>query len=167
MNDALGMPQSAVVVGGSSEIAAAVLRALAAERLSRVVLGGRDTERLEIVAKELGALGVEVHTVSLDVTEVGALGPFAAGAASRLGNIDLVLVAAGVLGDQEADSTDPVATAGPCARSSTTSTASSPTPAGGSTWPRTPGSARTSSGACTRSSTPGGRCATPSTPRAG
>ncbi|MDE3085605.1 MAG: SDR family NAD(P)-dependent oxidoreductase [Acidobacteriota bacterium] len=111
MNDALGMPQSAVVIGGSSEIAAALLRALAAERLSRVVLGGRQSERLEAAAKELGALGVEVHTDSLDVTDVGALGPFAAGAASRLGDIDLVVVAAGVLGDQDTDAADPVAAA--------------------------------------------------------
>ena len=111
MNDGLGMPQSAVVVGGSSEIAAAVLRALAGERLSRVVLGGRDSGRLEAVATELGALGVDAHAVTLDVTDVASLGPFAADAASRLGDIDLVLVAAGVLGDQEADGTDPVATA--------------------------------------------------------
>ena len=111
MNDALGMPQSAVVIGGSSEIATAVLRALAAERLARVVLGGRDSERLEAAAKDLGAFGVEVHTVALDVTDVVALGPFAAGAASRLGDIDLVIVAAGVLGDQDADAADPVAAA--------------------------------------------------------
>lgn len=112
MNDALGMPQTAVVIGGSSEIARALLRALVPRRLQRVVLAGRDQVALEEAAKELEALGADTECVTLDVTEVAGHHGFAADAASRLGQVDLVLVAAGVLGDQEADSTDPVATAG-------------------------------------------------------
>ena len=42
MNDATGMPQTAVVIGGTSDIARAVLRALVARRLRRIVLVGRD-----------------------------------------------------------------------------------------------------------------------------
>lgn len=111
MNDALGMPQTAVVLGGSSEIARAVLRELVARRLRHVVLAGRDQEALAAAAKELEALGAEVHCAAFDVTEVAGHDAFAAGTAARLGQVDLVLVAAGVLGDQEADAADPVRTA--------------------------------------------------------
>ena len=111
MNDALGMPQTAVVLGGTSEIARAVLRALVARRLSRVVLGGRDEASLQVAAKELEALGAEVHVAAFDVTAVSGHEAFAADCATRLGQIDVVLVAAGVLGDQEADAADPRRTA--------------------------------------------------------
>jgi decaprenylphospho-beta-D-erythro-pentofuranosid-2-ulose 2-reductase len=112
MNDATGMPQSAVVVGGTSDIGRAVLRALVARRLRRVVLLGRDEIGLAAVAKELQALGtVEVDTLALDVTDVARARTVVEEASTRLGQVDLVLVAAGVLGDQAADETDPTAVA--------------------------------------------------------
>ncbi len=112
MNDAMGMPQTAVVLGGSSEIARAVLRALATHRLRHVVLAGRDEPSLAAAAKELEALGTErVETVSFDVTDTAGHGAFAKDTADRLGHVDLVMVAAGVLGDQPTDEHDPEATA--------------------------------------------------------
>jgi len=110
MNDAMGMPQTAVAVGGTSEIARAVLRALVPRRLSRVVLAGRDTETLESAAKELEVLGADASVSTLDVTDVEHHAAFAEEMAARLGQVDLVLVAAGTLGDQETDALDPVAT---------------------------------------------------------
>jgi len=108
MNDATGMPQTAVVVGGTSEIARAVLRALVARRLRRIVLAGRDEVALAAAAKELLALGAEsVETVALDVTDIAAGDALAVEAAGRLGQVDLVLVAAGILGDQATDEVDP------------------------------------------------------------
>ncbi|HUO48567.1 MAG TPA: SDR family NAD(P)-dependent oxidoreductase [Acidimicrobiales bacterium] len=112
MNDALGMPQTAVVVGGSSEIARAVLRVLVAHRLRHVVLAGRDEVSLAGAAKELEALGTDrVETVVLDVNDVSGHTAFARQTAERLGHVDLVLVAAGVLGNQDRDEHDPEATA--------------------------------------------------------
>ena len=55
MNDATGMPQTAVVVGGTSDIARAVLRALVARRLRRIVLIGRD--EIGLAAARQGAPG--------------------------------------------------------------------------------------------------------------
>jgi decaprenylphospho-beta-D-erythro-pentofuranosid-2-ulose 2-reductase len=110
VNDAMGMPQTAVVVGGTSEIARAVLRGLVPRRLTRIVLAGRDTESLASAAKELAALGAEAMVATLDVTDVDGHAAFAEEAAERLGQIDLVLLAAGILGDQDADAVDPVAT---------------------------------------------------------
>jgi decaprenylphospho-beta-D-erythro-pentofuranosid-2-ulose 2-reductase len=112
MNDAMGMPQTAVVVGGTSDIARAVLRALVARRLRRIVLVGRDEIGLAAAVKELQALGtLEVETMTLDVTDVSEVAVVARAAATRLGQVDLVLVAAGVLGDQESDEDDPEAVA--------------------------------------------------------
>lgn len=102
MNDALGMPQSAVVVGGSSEIARSILRELGARRLSRVVLAGRDKARLEATATELRGLGAQATTTMLDVTDAGAHARFVEEAFAALGQVDLVLMAAGVLGPDEA-----------------------------------------------------------------
>jgi len=110
--DATGMPQTAVVVGGTSDIARAVLRALVARRLRRVVLAGRDQVGLAAAAKELGALGADdVTNALLDVTDPAATTALAEDAARRLGQVDLVLVAAGVLGDQDSDEHDPGAVA--------------------------------------------------------
>lgn len=112
MNDAMGMPQTAVVLGGTSDIGRAVLRELVARRLRRVVLAGRDRTRLHQVADELRALGADqVDTIAFDITDVAGHGELAAKTAAELGQIDLVLVAAGVLGRQDRDETDPEATA--------------------------------------------------------
>jgi decaprenylphospho-beta-D-erythro-pentofuranosid-2-ulose 2-reductase len=112
MIDALGLPQSALVVGGTSDIARAVLRALVARRLRRIVLAGRDELGLAAAAKELQALGAEqVDTVRVDVTDMAACAALAHDAAARLGQIDLALVATGTLGDQTSDESDPAAVA--------------------------------------------------------
>jgi decaprenylphospho-beta-D-erythro-pentofuranosid-2-ulose 2-reductase len=113
MNDALGMPQTAVVLGGGSEIARATCGALVSRRLRRIVLAGRNQETLAAAAAELRALGAEqVDIVPFDVTDVARHASLAADVAERLGQVDLVLVAAGVLGDQAVDETDPESTAG-------------------------------------------------------
>src|ERR1019366_1895592 len=112
MNDGTGMPQTAVVIGGTSDIGRSILRALVARRLDRIVLAGRHTDALEEVADELRALGAgSVETAFCDVTDVAAHSALARDTAARLGQIDLVLVTAGVLGRQATDEVDPAATA--------------------------------------------------------
>ena len=110
MNDAFGMPQTALVLGATSDIARAVMRELASRRLEHVLLAGRETNRLDVAAKELEALGVSViETIVWDATEPGH-DAMAREAAERLGHIDLALVAVGVLGSQAQCETDPSAT---------------------------------------------------------
>lgn len=99
MNDVTGMPQTVVTLGGGSDVSRAILRLLAGRGLSSALLAGRNSDSLRTAAEELRALSVaKVETERLDVTEVGALEGFADLAAQRLGTIDLVLIAAGVLG---------------------------------------------------------------------
>jgi len=112
MNDATGMPQTAVVLGGTSDIARSVMRALAARRLRHVLLAGRDEVGLQGAAKELSALGVaNVETALWEATDANAHSALARDVADRMGQIDMVLVAAGSLGDQTACESDPQATA--------------------------------------------------------
>jgi len=102
MNDVTGMPQTAVVVGGGSDLARAVLRRLAGRRLRAVVLAGRRAETMEPVAAELRALGVaEVETEVLDLADPAAIEELVAGSSRRLGVVDLVLVATGALGPED------------------------------------------------------------------
>jgi decaprenylphospho-beta-D-erythro-pentofuranosid-2-ulose 2-reductase len=108
MIDATGMPQTAVVIGGSSDIARETLRLLAGRRLRRVIVAGRNAKSLDALADELGVLGVTAESASLDVTDVIGHDGFAVEALARLGEIDLVLVTVGDLGTASLDELDAV-----------------------------------------------------------
>ncbi|MFF4631756.1 decaprenylphospho-beta-D-erythro-pentofuranosid-2-ulose 2-reductase [Streptomyces griseorubiginosus] len=108
MKDAFGLPQSLLVLGGTSEIALATARRLVVRRARTVWLAGRPSPALESAAAELRALGADVHTAAFD-----ALDPEShetvLGKIFAQGDIDMVLLAFGILGDQAHDERDPVA----------------------------------------------------------
>lgn len=102
MNDVTGMPQTAVVIGGSSDLAVALLKRLCGRRLRSVVLAGPNEERLGAAAAELKTAGAdEVHCVVYDVREASAHDALVEDATRRLASVDLVVVAAGVLGTSD------------------------------------------------------------------
>ncbi|MFF3461208.1 decaprenylphospho-beta-D-erythro-pentofuranosid-2-ulose 2-reductase [Streptomyces sp. NPDC001984] len=107
MKDAFGLPQSLLVLGGTSEIALATARRLIARRTRTVWLAGRPSPALEKAAESLRALGAGVRTVAFD-----ALDPESheevLGKVFADGDIDMVLLAFGVLGDQARDEREPV-----------------------------------------------------------
>ncbi|MGA3146434.1 MAG: SDR family NAD(P)-dependent oxidoreductase [Acidimicrobiales bacterium] len=112
MIDAVGRPQSVLVLGGSSEIARAIVSRLVPVRCRTVVLAGREGPRLTEAVDEAKASGADVATsVAFDATDVANHVAFVDGVFDRCGDIDLVIVAAGVLGDQAGDEQDPVAAA--------------------------------------------------------
>ena len=112
MIDAVGRPQSVLVLGGSSEIARAIVNKLVPARCRTVVLAGREGPRLSEAVDEAKAAGAEVaESVPFDVTDVSHHLAFADRVFDRFGDFDLVIVAAGVLGDQDDDERDPVAAA--------------------------------------------------------
>ena len=112
MIDSVGRPQSVLVLGGSSEIARAVVAKLVPVRCRTVVLAGRQGPRLSEAVEEAKAAGAEVaEWVAFDVDDVAHHQEFADRVFDRFGDIDLVLVAAGVLGDQDVDERDPAAAA--------------------------------------------------------
>ncbi len=108
MNDVTGMPQTAVVIGGGSEIACSTMRALARRRLTHVALIGRAGASLEEAAEELRGEGLNVEVLLHDVTEIAAGTEVAERARELLGSIDLVLVAAGFLGEADLNVIDDV-----------------------------------------------------------
>lgn len=107
MNDALGYPQSVLVLGGGSEIALATLRKLVAARCRTVVLAGRDAEALGTPAKELRDAGATtVDVVAFDALDAASHDRFVSEVFASHGDIDLVLLAFGVLGDQDLAESD-------------------------------------------------------------
>jgi decaprenylphospho-beta-D-erythro-pentofuranosid-2-ulose 2-reductase len=101
MRDATGAVQSVLVLGGTSEIGVATARRLASERARRVILAVRDPASAEATAAELRALGPDVEVVAFDGLDLASHEAFVEDVFGRFGDIDLVLVAWGVLGDQE------------------------------------------------------------------
>ncbi len=101
MNDALGGVQTALVLGGTSELALATLAALDLRPGAKVVLAGRDEAAMkQITVPTSGGGAAAVTTLKWDAAHP-ASGPQVIAAASEiLGDLDLVLVAAGILGDQ-------------------------------------------------------------------
>ncbi|MFJ2744713.1 SDR family NAD(P)-dependent oxidoreductase [Streptomyces sp. NPDC087440] len=93
----------AVVTGAGSGIGAATARRLAAEG-HHVVLTGRRADRLEHVAKEIGAAGGSATVHPLDVTDRDAVRQFAA----TLDRVDVVVNnAGGAVGAEPVADADP------------------------------------------------------------
>jgi len=110
VKDALGQVQSVLVLGGASDIALATCRKLVGHRAARVVLAARKPETCDTAVAQLRAAGAsEVHTVAFDATDFGSHEAFVRTTFDRFGDLDLALVAFGVLGDQERAEVDPAA----------------------------------------------------------
>jgi decaprenylphospho-beta-D-erythro-pentofuranosid-2-ulose 2-reductase len=107
VKDAFGSVQSVLVLGGASEIALATVRKLAASRARTVVLAGRDVQRMQAAAQSLRDAGAQqVDVMPFDALRSDEHQRFVDEVWARHGDIDLVLLAFGVLGDQERDESD-------------------------------------------------------------
>ncbi len=90
-----------LVIGGSSEIAAAISSELAREGISDAVLAGRDAGALDAAAVELRAAGAaRVETVPLDALDTAGHRGALERAFEMLGEVDVAVLAVGVLGDR-------------------------------------------------------------------
>ena len=105
MLNSVGIPQSLLLLGGTSDIARAIARRYARPGL-RVVLAARPSDRRSAAADELVDLGCQVTEVDLDArhpaSHAGTVDEAFAG-----GDIDLAVVAFGLLGDPEQAWRDP------------------------------------------------------------
>ena len=100
MLNALGEPQSLLLLGGTSDIALAVAEKYAASGGLRVVLAARPGPRRTDAAARLTALGHTVEELDFEATDTDSHPALVAQAAAG-GDLDVVLVAFGVLGDEE------------------------------------------------------------------
>jgi decaprenylphospho-beta-D-erythro-pentofuranosid-2-ulose 2-reductase len=102
VRNALGNVQRVLVLGGTSEIALATVRELARERPGlQVVLAARPGDRRATAAAALANLGIQVSEVDFDATDRASYERAIGSAADAGGDIDVVLLAFGLLGDQE------------------------------------------------------------------
>lgn len=91
------MTRTAIIVGASRGIGASLARELAS-RGYRLGLLARNHEQLQALAKELRAQGVEVSTAALDVTVQEQVSIVLGGLMAELGQVDVLIHNAGVLG---------------------------------------------------------------------
>ena len=93
--------ETAVILGGTSEIGVQTAKALIRAGARRVVLAGRDLPAMEAVAAGMRDGGdVDVTVVAFDAADVDSHEDLVGALFAELGDIDLTLLAFGVLGDQ-------------------------------------------------------------------
>jgi decaprenylphospho-beta-D-erythro-pentofuranosid-2-ulose 2-reductase len=114
MENAFGQPQNVVVLGGSSDIARAITKKLCAARAHTVVLAGRSQDLLDAAAAEAQEYGAtKTDTVLFDADDTAHAKQTVREAFEKVGDeVDLVVVAIGLMADQRAveDDADAVST---------------------------------------------------------
>ena len=100
MIDAVGNPQSLLLLGGTSDIALAIAEKYLAERPLRIVLAARPSARLDAAVQRMKNAGGEVFTVDFDAKDTDSH-PAVLDKAFTGGDIDVAVVAFGLLGDPE------------------------------------------------------------------
>jgi len=98
--DALGVPQTLLLLGGTSDIALAVAERYARLGTPRVVLAARPSPRRDAAVARLEALGLTVEPLDLDGADT-ASHPDVVRRAAAGGDVDVAVVAFGLLGDEE------------------------------------------------------------------
>jgi decaprenylphospho-beta-D-erythro-pentofuranosid-2-ulose 2-reductase len=115
VRDAFGRLQSLLVLGGGSDLGAAIAERLVRDGCRVVVLAGRHPDAMAPVADRLRAAGAErVEVVRWDAADIGSHCEAVDAAFAALGpsvDLDGVLLAAGVLGNQADFDADPAAAA--------------------------------------------------------
>jgi decaprenylphospho-beta-D-erythro-pentofuranosid-2-ulose 2-reductase len=111
MRNALDEPQTVVVLGGTSDIGLAIAGALSGPATRHVVLACRDTEAGTASAAALDRGPAEVTVVPFDATDTTSHAGLVDELAERFGDLDVVVLAFGVLGSQATFDADPAAAA--------------------------------------------------------
>jgi decaprenylphospho-beta-D-erythro-pentofuranosid-2-ulose 2-reductase len=111
MENAFGQPQTIVVLGGTSDIGLAIAHALISPVTRTIVLACRDVERGEHAAASLRDPSIEVAVVHFDAAATDTHVDLIEQIATQFGDLDVVVLAFGQLGDGEATGADPAATA--------------------------------------------------------
>jgi decaprenylphospho-beta-D-erythro-pentofuranosid-2-ulose 2-reductase len=102
VKDAVGSVQSALILGGGSDIGVEIAQQLVARRARTIVLAGRDPERFASTASTLRAAGAtRVECLPFDATDFASHAAFIDSVIGIVGDLDLVVLAFGVLGDAE------------------------------------------------------------------
>ena len=107
MRDALGRIDKVLVLGGGSDIGQAIARLLVRARgARRVILAGRDEDAMRRSAHPIETDGATVSTVRFDATATDEHARIVDDIWATHGDINVVVLAFGVLGDQSVDERD-------------------------------------------------------------
>ncbi len=109
MSDSFGHPRTALVLGGRSEIAHAILRALQNRGLERVVAGVRSPDRAEEWFEDHPLPGLDIQFQEWDVNDIGGNDKLLQRARDCFGDIDVVICAVGSLGHGAGLTAEPAA----------------------------------------------------------
>ncbi|MFM8626959.1 MAG: SDR family NAD(P)-dependent oxidoreductase [Actinomycetota bacterium] len=99
MKNGVGVAQNIVLFGGTSEIGLEVIRRLVVPGTARLVLVSRDPAAAETAAADIvdGSPDLEVHHVRFDAADAANMPHVVAEIVSAIGDIDVAVVAQGVL----------------------------------------------------------------------
>ena len=109
MENALGEPQTILLLGGTSDIGLAIVRRLLNPTTHTVVLACRDVERGERAAKGLRHDTLRVDVAAFDAADTHSHADFARSISSEYGDLDVAIVAFGLLGDRAVTTVDAAA----------------------------------------------------------
>lgn len=111
MQNSFGEPQSIVLLGGTSDIGLAIVRQLVSPNARRIVLACRRPVDASGTVAGLRSDGVEVTAVEFDASTPETHADFVRRLVESTGDLDVVIMAFGVLGEQSDYDDDPVAAA--------------------------------------------------------
>jgi decaprenylphospho-beta-D-erythro-pentofuranosid-2-ulose 2-reductase len=106
MNNALGEPQTILLLGGTSDIGLAIVRELLSPSTRTVILACRSLDKGEAAAAGMRHGGLTVDVMHFDGAATDTHEAFVAGVTERHGDIDLAILAFAQLGEGEATSKD-------------------------------------------------------------
>lgn len=106
MDNAFGQPQTIVVLGGTSDIGLAIAHQLLSPVTRHVVLACRDLGKGEQAAASLRGDGFEVSVVHFDGADTDSHARVIDEIVDRVGDLDVVVLAFGQLGNGEATGQD-------------------------------------------------------------
>ena len=111
MQNSFGQPQTILLLGGTSDIGLAIVRKLVSPALRQVVLAVRDPEGSAATVGELSTGEVTATAVAFDATGFDDHKSLVERVAAEIGDIDVIVMAFGVLGEQSDFDGDPAAAA--------------------------------------------------------
>jgi decaprenylphospho-beta-D-erythro-pentofuranosid-2-ulose 2-reductase len=99
VKNGVGVAQNIVLFGGTSEIGQAIIEKLVKPGVSHVVLVSRDIDTAEDQVAEIAERypDLEVHHVRFDAADSASMGHVVAEIAQQIGDIDVAIIAQGVL----------------------------------------------------------------------
>ena len=109
MQNAFGEPQTILLLGGTSDIGLAIVGQLVSPTCRSIVLACRNPDAAKAHVDTLGSDGITVTAVAFDAEAYGTHAGLIADVVAKVGDLDVVVMAFGVLGEQSDYDNDPVA----------------------------------------------------------